>query len=85
MEMQLDEELHDVDFVEQLLQDEQQDTTLSEVLQLEELEDIELLEELLLDESSDGGELLDSELLQLTLEWELTDSDKEDDEQEKLG
>jgi len=32
MEMQLDEELHDVDFVEQLLQDEQQDTTLSEML-----------------------------------------------------
>ena len=85
MEMQLDEELHDVDFVEQLLLDEQQDTTLSEVLQLEELEDIELLEELLLDESSDGGELLDSELLQLTLEWELTDIDKEDDEQETLG
>ena len=43
------------------------------------------MEELLLDESTDGGELLDSELLQLTLEWELTDSDKEDDEQEKLG
>jgi len=43
------------------------------------------LEELLLDESSDGGELLDSELLQLTLEWELTDIDKEDDEQETLG
>ena len=83
--MQLDEELHDVDFVEQLLLDEQQDTTLSEMLQLEELDDIELLEELLLDESTDGGELLDSELLQLTLDWELTDSDKEDDEQEKLG
>jgi hypothetical protein len=30
--MQLDEELHDVDFVEQLLLDEQQDTTLSEML-----------------------------------------------------
>ena len=44
-----------------------------------------MLEELLLDESTDGGELLDSELLQLTLDWELTDSDKEDDEQEKLG
>ena len=44
-----------------------------------------MLEELLLDESTDGGELLDSELLELTLEWELTDSDKEDDEQEKLG
>ena len=44
-----------------------------------------MFEELLLDESTDGGELLDSELLELTLEWELTDSDKEDDEQEKLG
>ena len=43
------------------------------------------MEELLLDESTDGGELLDLELLQLTLEWELPDSDKEDDEQEKLG
>ena len=43
------------------------------------------MEELLLDESTDGGELLDLELLLLTLEWELTDSDKEDDEQEKLG
>ena len=43
------------------------------------------MEELLLDDSTDGGELLDLELLQLTLEWELTDSDKEDDEQEKLG
>ena len=43
------------------------------------------MEELLLDESTDGGELLDLELLQLTLEWELTDGDKEDDEQEKLG
>ena len=32
IEMQLDEELHDVDFVEQLLLDEQQDTTLSEML-----------------------------------------------------
>ena len=85
MEMQLDEELHDVDFVEQLLLDEQQETILLEMLQLEELDDIELLEELLLDESSDGGELLDSELLQLTLEWELTDIDKEDDEQETLG
>jgi len=30
--MQLDEELHDVDFVEQLLLDEQQDTILSEML-----------------------------------------------------
>ena len=83
--MQLDDELHDVDFVEQLLLDEQQDTILSEMLQLDELDEIELLEELLLDESTDGGELLDSELLELTLEWELTDNDKEDDEQEKLG
>ena len=83
--MQLDEELHDVDFVEQLLLDEQQDTTLSEMLQLEELDDIELLEELLLDESTDGGELLDSELLQLTLECELTDIDKEDEELDALS
>jgi hypothetical protein len=30
--MQLHEELHDVDFVEQLLLDEQQDTTLLEAL-----------------------------------------------------
>ena len=43
------------------------------------------MEELLLDESTDGGELLDLELLLLKLEWQLTDSDKEDDEQEKLG
>ena len=83
--MQLLEELLDVDFVELLQLDEQQDTTLSEALQLEELDEIEIFEELLLDESTDGGELLDFELLELTLEWELTDSDKEDDEQEKLG
>ena len=83
--MQLLEELLDVDLVELLLLDEQQDTTISEGLQLEELDEIEIFEELLLDESTDGGELLDIELLELTLEWELTESDKEDDEQEKLG
>ena len=67
-EIKLEEELHDMELVEQLLLDEQQDTTLSETLLLEELDDIELFEELLLDESTDGGELHDSELLLLTLE-----------------
>ena len=43
------------------------------------------MEELLLDESTDGGELLDSELLQLTLECELTDIDKEDEELDALS
>ena len=66
--MQLEQELHDMESVEQLLLDEQQATILLETLLLEELDDIELFEELLLDESTDGGELHDSELLQLTLE-----------------
>ena len=83
--MQLDEELQDVDFVEQLLLDEQHETMLSETLQLEELEDIELFDELLLDDCADGGELLDLELLELALECELSDLDKEDEEQDKLG
>jgi hypothetical protein len=44
-----------------------------------------LFEELLLDDCADGGELLDLELLELALECELSDLDKEDEEQEKLG
>jgi len=38
---------------------------------LEELEEIEILEELQLEESSEGCELLDSELLQLALDFDL--------------
>ena len=38
---------------------------------LEELEEIEILEELQLEESSEGSELLDSELLQLALDFDL--------------
>ena len=37
---------------------------------LEELEEIEILEELQLEESSEGSELLDSELLQLALDFD---------------
>ena len=44
-----------------------------------------MFEELLLDDCADGGELLDLELLELALECELSDTDKEDEEQDKLG
>ena len=44
-----------------------------------------MFEELLLDDCTDCGELLDLELLELALECELSDMDKEDEEQDKLG
>ena len=51
----------------------------------EELEEIEILEELQLEETSEGCELLDSELLLLMLDFELWEGDSEDDELDSLG
>ena len=51
---------------------------------LEELEEIEILEELQLEETSEGCELLDSELLLLVLDFELWEGEREDDELDLL-
>ena len=56
-----------------------------EALLQEELEENEILEELQLEESSEGCELLESELLQLVLDFELWERDREDDELDLLG
>ena len=52
---------------------------------LEELEENEILEELQLEEICEGWELLDSELLLLVLDFELWESDIDDDELDLLG
>ena len=53
-------------------------------LLLEELEEKDVKELELLDEVSRGDELLDVEQLQLLLEWELFDLDKDDEELDPL-
>lgn len=82
--MLLQDELEEVELFSELELDEQHAGLYSERLLHDELLDKEGLEELLLEETIDGGELQETELLLLMLEWELTELESEEEELETL-
>ena len=80
----LHDELQDLELRVELELDEQHLGLCSDWLLQDELHENEGFDELLLDDTKDGGELQETELLLLTLECELMQSEREEEELDML-